>query len=302
MIALLVSSGLCLQYALFSLLRSALHDDTPVYTVLLYVELLKGAVSLFMARRLLDRVCARPLPILAPVACFMLMNIVSYNVISHVPATVYVMVMQLKLPATYACSYVALSKQLTIHQTIAVAFICISCANISQKSPIDNSRIEPLYILGMLLETVCSALSSVYMQKVFANDLANLWIRNVELSACSLPAYAALIAYHDHPWTCTPVGYLFACLGAAGGVLVALTLIHGDAVEKTISSSVSVLLVALCEHAMHRKAPSVSSASFYSICLLSVLLYASHRTERRSADRDSDLRQDAPLLEESASA
>ena len=297
MIALLVSVGLCLQYAAFSLCRSILHDTTPVYTVLFYVELLKLVVSLFMARRQLDKFCARPLAILVPVLCFMLMNIVSYIVVANVPATVYVMVMQLKLPATYVCSYFALSNKMTLHQTFAVAFICISCANIAQKNPIGNHQVGSIYILGMLFETVLSALSSVYMQKVFENNLETLWIRNVELSVCSLPAYAAVILYNDYPWRCTDIGYLFSCLGAVGGILVALTLIYTDAVAKTISSSVSVLLVTLCEHAIYREVPSVAFASFFTVTLLSVLLYSSSAFEQGDVAKYAKF-QELPLLQE----
>jgi drug/metabolite transporter (DMT)-like permease len=296
MIALLVSIGLCLQYAAFSLCRSMLHDTTPVYTVLFYVELLKLVVSFFMARRQLDKFCARPLAILVPVLCFMLMNIASYIVVTNVPATVYVMVMQLKLPATYVCSYFTLSKKMTLHQTFAVAFICISCANIAQRNPIGN-QVESIYILGMLFETALSALSTVYMQKVFENNLETLWIRNVEMSVCSLPAYAALILYNDYSWRCTSIGYLFSCLGAIGGVLVALTLIYTDAVAKTISSSISVLLVTLCEHVIYREVPSVAFASFFTVALLSVLLYSSSAFEQSEVATYTKF-QELPLLQE----
>lgn len=276
MIGAVVSFCLCMQFASFSLLRSMLHDTTPVCTVLFYVELLKFAVSLCMMRGQLKGCFSRPFHICAPILIYTIMNMVSYIVIAHIPASTYVMLLQLKLPMTCIVSCLSLSQRKGVQQTIAILLVCISCANIVNKNSIDNSRIDPIYVLGTLLECALSAISSVYMQIVFENDIKNLWIRNLEFSFLSLPIYTSIILFNDYPWTCTRIGYMFSGLGALGGILVALSLIFTDAIEKTLSSSLSIIVVTISEHVIYRKVPSFVSISFYAICLLSVLLYSSN--------------------------
>lgn len=289
MISAALSIALCLQYSASSLLRSVLPDTTPVCTTLLHMEAIKLFVSAVISRGNLKHLCLQPLLVIPPAVCFLIMNIVSYVVVANVPATLYVMVMQLKLPATYLCSCILLKKQLSTHQTCAVTFICISCANIAHKSPIGHAQIDILYIFGMLLESCFSAMCSVYLQKMFENSVTNLWIRNTELSLLSIPVYCAIILYNEFPWVCTLRGYMFACLGALGGILVAYTLIYCDAVAKTISSSFSVVLVAIVEHVIYHEVPSVTSVSFYVISLLSVLLYSSAIFDKSKTDDQESL-------------
>lgn len=283
-----LSLALSIQFSTFSLLRAFMKDTTPVTTVLMYVEVLKLIFCACMMGK--GRLFEKTHLIIVPATCFVMMNIVSYLVVAHVPATLYVMMMQLKIPLTYTCSYCVFKEELKAYQTLAVIFICICCMNISLKGELSNTDL--LYYAGMLFEILLSSLCSVYMQIMFEASKNDIWTRNVELSMLSLPVYIGINSYSHYAWTCTSVGYLFAFLGAFGGILVALTLLHCGAVAKTISAACSVIIVTVAEHVLTKTMPGIHLISFYIICILSVLLYSIDTIKKLFEDSTQNI----PLL------
>ncbi len=295
MIDIVVSVLLLIQFSSFSLARSAIEDDTPTSTVLLYVEIIKFCVSTACAQNKHANLCQKPFAILVPTLCFVCMNIVSYYVVSQISATTYVMLMQLKIPMTSIVSFVLLKSKYSINQMFCIFLICLSCMNIcySKKEIKHISHLNIITIGGCILEVFLSSMCSVYMQKMFDNKLDLLWIRNMELSFLSMLFYTCIILYNNYPFKCSLVGYMFSALGACGGILVALTLIYCGAVEKTIASSMAIVVVAIAEHLIYNTFPVITNVSFYSICFASVFMYHAEKL-----NKVSEKNVDYPLLRE----
>lgn len=297
MIGCLVSILLLIQFSSFSLLRSLLSDSTPICTVLLYVEILKLLVSSICARDRRSNLFQRPFAILVPTLSFVLMNLISYWVVSNTSATAYVMLMQLKIPMTCVVSYCVLNLRYSIDKIFCIFLICVSCMNICvSKKELKSNSLNFLTIGGCLVEVFLSSLCSVYMQKIFENKLELLWIRNMELSFLSMIFYICMIVFNDYPFNCSFVGYIFSVLGASGGILVALTLIYCGAVEKTIASSLSLVVVGIIEHIIYNRYPSITIGSFYIICFVSVLMYHSDILSKK--EREILKSPSTPLLSE----
>ena len=297
MIGILISCLLLLQFSSFSLIRSTIKDNTPTSTVLLYVEIIKFCISTICAKNRRENLCQRPFAILVPASCFICMNIVSYYVVSEISATTYVMLMQLKIPMTCLVSFFILKSTYARNQIFCIFLICLSCMNICyNKKEIKNDySLNFITTGGCILEVFLSALCSVYMQKMFDNNMDLLWIRNMELSFLSILFYISVILYNDYPFQCSFVGYVFSALGACGGILVALTLIYCGAVEKTIASSMAIVVVAIAEHVIYNQYPKITNVSFYFICFASVLMYHSEKLLNK---RDSEKHIGTPLLSE----
>ena len=275
MIGIVVSLLLLVQFSCFSLLRSALNDSTPASLVMFYTELIKLCISFVCANEKKGELFRNPFATLLPTICFVCMNMVGYTVAAQMSATTYVMMMQLRIPMTCLVSYLVLDARYSCNQMFCIFLICLSCMNIcyDKREISPNVSLDVVHIGGCLLQVSLSALCAVYMQRVFERNVALLWVRNVELSLISIPFYACIIAYYEIPLHCSSVGYLFSVIGALGGILVALTLIYGDAVEKTLATSMALVVVAIAEHVIYGHWPRLTNVSFYTICFASVLAY-----------------------------
>jgi len=112
------------------------------------------------------------------------------------------------------------------------------------------------------------------MQCIFDSDVSKLWLRNLELSLLSIPFYVAITLYHNASFQCSLLGYGFAFLGGIGGILVGLMLTYCGAVEKTLVSAISLVVITVVEHILYARTPKLSHLSFYTICIASVILYS----------------------------
>ena len=117
------------------------------------------------------------------------------------------------------------------------------------------------FILGsaaVLTEVVLSGFASIYFEKVIKTDTdqqLNIWERNFQLALGSFPVYLAFIladgggeAGFLGGWSV--VTFMLAMLGAAGGLLVALSIKYGDAILKTLATTGAIVLSSLLDHFM----------------------------------------------------
>ena len=91
------------------------------------------------------------------------------------------------------------------------------------------------------------------MQYIFYHDEYIVWVRNVQLATLSSLLYA-VISISQHATLCPSTSsMMFSSVAAAGGVLVALTLFHAGAIEKTISTACSMAITVLLENVLFSK-------------------------------------------------
>lgn len=298
MIDILISIVLCLQNAVFAILRSNMKDTTPIPTVLIYVETLKLFFSCFMIRKNIKDTFKGVHYILPSLTCFIIMNLISYWSITVVSASYYTVMMQMKLLWTVLFSYIILGTKYTLPQCSSVAIVCICCVNIAMKenSAATSKTTSYLATACIVLETVLSCLCSIYMQKIFDSCYNKLWIRNAQMSFFSILFYGSIIVYFDYRTIPTSVGILFSFLGALGGVLVALSLFYCGALPKVLSTSFSIVFITACETFYKKETPKFTIISFYIIASLSVLIYSyksigkgEHKNENKSGDENENL-------------
>lgn len=115
-------------------------------------------------------------------------------------------------------------------------------------------------ILGtaaVLIEVVLSGFASIYFEKVIKTDPEQLgiWERNYQLAFGSIPIYIAFLLWDEGGeagygggWSIVAV--VLALLGAAGGMLVALSIKHGDSILKTLATTGAIVLSATLDHLM----------------------------------------------------
>jgi drug/metabolite transporter (DMT)-like permease len=131
-------------------------------------------------------------------------------------------------------------------------------------------------IAGLVLETVLSGASSVYMQQIFDHDLQTMWSRNVQMAVLSVVYYgaASVLTSCEEWYLATAADVSIAFLGGIGGLLVALSLTYAGAVEKTIATTVSMILTILIECAVEGDAPGMTQLMTSGCVVVAVALYA----------------------------
>ncbi len=110
---------------------------------------------------------------------------------------------------------------------------------------------------AVLIEVTLSGFASIYFEKVIKTDPLQLsiWERNFQLALGSFPVYIAFIVKEQGGeaglfggWSF--IAFLLACLGAAGGLLVALSIKYGDSILKTLATTGSIILSSVLDHAL----------------------------------------------------
>lgn len=290
-----VCSAVCVQFAMFALLRSHVHVDDCDATILGTGEVMKFAVSLAVSRLLAHptRLAASHhigdvLACTPPVMCFTAMNLLAMWSLRRIDATTFVIVMQLKLVFTAVCARAILSRRMSCTKWLSVVGIVVGCSQfvLSERTAggvVDDardaasSRSERLTaVLCLVLETILSALSSTYMQKMFASDVTVMWTRNVHLAWMGTILYALSGSRQEgcalFPTSLTSLA--LATCSAWGGVMVALSLVYSGAVEKTIATTCSIVLTGVAEHALFtHTAPTTEKALSGLSVVLFVLLF-----------------------------
>lgn len=109
--------------------------------------------------------------------------------------------------------------------------------------------------VAVLIEVTLSGFASIYFEKVIKTDPEQLgiWERNYQLAFGSIPIYIGFIMYdaggkvgYFGGWSV--VAGVLSLVGAAGGLLVALSIKHGDSILKTLATTGAIVLSATLDH------------------------------------------------------
>lgn len=244
------------------------------YEVLLVGELIKMAYSAYKISTGLTagetagpklKYLLRRSSKMAVLACiYGAMNILSFVALRNISAGMFTVFAQLKILTTATCSKLMLNRQYSMTKWRALISLMMGVLLFSE--PIwnkDDIGMNPeggnvfLGTAAVLIEVVLSGFASIYFEKVIKTDPEQLgiWERNYQLAFGSIPIYILFILYDEGGevgyfggWSVVAV--ILALLGAAGGMLVALSIKHGDSILKTLATTGAIVLSATLDHFM----------------------------------------------------
>lgn len=299
-IALFVCGGLAVQGTAFVMLRAYLHSDMCDSQVLFWGEGMKFVISLLALGW-------RDIPLLTegmhlavvPVVTYGVMNLLSFYALKRLPATLSIIIIQLKLVSTALWARILLGRPLLTARSFALSGLVFGCVSITlyqreldamedimEGKAADGSSGSSRHSASMLalgaliLETALSGLISVYMQRIFAMSPQIMWRRNVQLAVLSAFFYVGVSALNG-PEMCNPSTYrpdwsgtMLAFISASGGLLAALSILYSGAVGKVVATSASIALTVFAEalfvtHAL----PTVMQTSLCATALNAVVMY-----------------------------
>ena len=215
------------------------------------------------------------------VIIYSIANILSYYALARVDASVYTVLLQLKIFTTAAFAVLLLGRNITSTKWRALLLLVLGCilvaspafnANGNECDDIDrvkggNARGDnddervtvfgAISGIGAVLVMVCiSGYSAIYFESMLKKGVEKItiWERNFQLAFYSILLLLLIIIWEVSNneiefdgtffkgWTINTV--MVATIQASGGLLVAATLKYADAILKTLATSGSIVLSA----------------------------------------------------------
>jgi UDP-sugar transporter A1/2/3 len=254
--------------------RGVLHQTYSINEALLLGEVIKLAFSIHMIssssnQNTVDRLSlllmnSKKMLILALI--YLAGNVLSYFSLERVGAGTFVVIANLKTLTTAIFSTLMLGNQYSWTQWRALVLLITGVVifvlpTLNDKDMEEDAEtitgsstpIESAVILGIaaqLLTVTLSGYASIYFEKSIKHDPFDIWERNFQLGFYSILMYTTLIFFEPgeifENWT--PLAFVVSCLGACGGLLVALSIKYGDSVLKTLAISGSVIYANVVDH------------------------------------------------------
>mmetsp|Transcript_39 Transcript_39/g.191 ORF Transcript_39/g.191 Transcript_39/m.191 type:complete len:426 (-) Transcript_39:123-1400(-) len=193
------------------------------------------------------------------------MNILSFVSLRNIGAGMFTIFAQCKILTTATFSTLLLQRHYSATRWRALVSLSFGVLLFSEpiwNVPAAEQKTEKNsnLILGtaaVLIEVTLSGFASIYFEKVIKTDplQLNIWERNFQLALTSFPVYLVfIIADQGGPSGSLGGGWSFltcvvALLGAAGGLLVALSIKYGDAILKTLATTGAIILSSVLDWA-----------------------------------------------------
>jgi UDP-sugar transporter A1/2/3 len=270
---------LCLQNSMFTVLRrysqGVLKENYSKHEVLLVGEVIKLAFSAWMIKGGMEEgtnfqerlkylaQSSRKMAVLALI--YGAMNILSFISLRNIGAGMFTIFAQCKILTTATFSTIILNRQYSMTQWRALIALMFGVLLFSEpiwgkSENLAHSSTDANVFLGtsaVLIEVTLSGFASIYFEKVIKTGALKLsiWERNFQLALGSFPVYLVFIAYDGGGtvgigggWSF--VSWIVAFLGAAGGLLVALSIKHGDSILKTLATTGAIILSSVLDHVL----------------------------------------------------
>lgn len=196
------------------------------------------------------------------------MNILSFISLRNISAGMFTIFAQCKILSTAMCSTIMLGRQYSWTKWRALIALMLGVLLFSEpiwgRNDDGESALSTteggnaaLGTLAVLTEVMLSGFASIYFEKVIKLDPLQLgiWERNFQLALGSVPVYLLFIAgngggtagfFGGWSW----LAFLLSALGAAGGLLVALSIKYGDSILKTLATTGAIVLTGMLDHAL----------------------------------------------------
>ena len=164
---------------------------------------------------------------------------------------------QVKVITTAIASVVMLGRRLNGAQWLALLGLTVGLVVITTKqqpaAPAAGRKVPTNTlsgVLAMLLATVLSAYSGVFLERLFKTIKLTLWLQSIQLSLFALPVAGLTMLLYDRDDVVggrifvgfNHVAWLAVVLAAVGGVAVSMALKYADNIQKTFAVGVSIVL------------------------------------------------------------
>jgi len=249
---------------------------------------------------------------LVPAGLYTLQNNLQYVAMSHLDASVYQVLSQMKLVTTALFSMTMLGRRISVRQwtgifvcAIGIAIVQISSlTGSSSKSSSKSARGESgggssssaIGFVAVMTGTVTSGLAGVFTEKVFKTSNTSMWVRNMQLAMYSVCVGVVGVLTNDFDQVMEKgffVGYSLLvwsviALQALGGIVVAVVVKFADNIAKGFSTGISIVVSCALSAVFLDFEMSFTYAVGASCVLLSIQIYSCGGDSRSSQEEATD--------------
>jgi len=232
------------------------------------------------------------LNVCVPSLLYVIQNNLLYVAATHLDAATYQVTYQLKILTTAVFSVLILRRKLIPTQWIALFILLLGIVMVqldrteshddSTKSSTEVGNSSRLIGLLAAVAACClSGFAGIYFEKILKGSGTSVWIRNVQLSLCSIP-FASITCLLNDKESVRTNGYFHGydmfviyliILQAGGGLLVAIVVKYADNVLKGFATSVAIILSCIVSILFLDFYLSVQFAFGTSFVIASIFLY-----------------------------
>ena len=270
----IVSTVLALQTPGFIMMRSYYHSELCNARILMWSEAMKALLSILPILSDFHLLLEKVYLAIVPVVAYSSMNLMSFWALQHMPASVAIVIVQLKLLWATIFARLFLARSMLNAKSFALVAICLGsiaitaydrerddvlaqCGTAGGEDEDGGTSVHAVDLVAvtvLVIETALSGFMSVYMQLIFEDGVTIMWRRNTQVAALSCVFFYVSEPYMAGNEGCPSTGlqpdlpgWLLAAANATGGILVALSILYSGAVGKTVATSAAIPLTVLSE-------------------------------------------------------
>ncbi|CAL8129709.1 unnamed protein product [Orchesella dallaii] len=191
-----------------------------------------------------------------PSMVYVVQNNLLYVAASHLDAATYQVTYQLKILTTAIFSIVMLRKKLIITQWTALLLLVLGVILVQlvqtehKATATDGGQNRIVGFVAAISACCLSGFAGVFFEKILKGSSISVWMRNVQLSMCSVPFAIVTCLLSDFS-AIRNNGFFFGydffvwylvILQATGGLLVAMVVKYADNILKGFATSLAIVV------------------------------------------------------------
>jgi len=193
-----------------------------------------------------------------PAVVYLVVNLISYPSLERINASVFTAISQLKVLATALFAMLMLRTSVSARKWRTLMVMVTGVTLISWESAPEMSQVAHShnsfsqvvsldYLVGIMcaaIQTMLSGFGAIFFEKILKSKSGkgleefSVWDRNIQLAIYSIIIYLPAACY-ETGWQIlsgwTALVWLIAFLHAAGGILVALSVLYSNSITKTVA-------------------------------------------------------------------
>ncbi|GMR57205.1 hypothetical protein PMAYCL1PPCAC_27400, partial [Pristionchus mayeri] len=220
-----------------------------------------------------------------PAVIYTLQNNLYYIALSHLDATTFCILYQLKIFTTALLMRVLLNRRLSSQQWFALCLLVVGAADVEWSSSGGRSEAASNDLVGLLaVGSMCftSAIAGVYLERVLKGSTVSVWMQNIRISLIGLPVSILSMCYYewsdiqrdgafrgwDH-WV-----LIMTATNSLGGLLISMVIKYADNILKAYAQSMAIVGAVVGSWFIFALVPSVFFMLGAIMVMLSIVIYS----------------------------
>ncbi|GMT08878.1 hypothetical protein PFISCL1PPCAC_175, partial [Pristionchus fissidentatus] len=221
-----------------------------------------------------------------PAVIYTLQNNLYYIALTHLDATTFCILYQLKIFSTALLMRVMLNRRLSSNQWFALCLLVVGAADVewSSSSAHAGPRVANDFVGLISVAAMCftSAIAGVYLERVLKGSSVSVWMQNIRISLIGLPVSILSMLYLE--WSDIQRDGMFrgwdhwviimTATNSLGGLLISMVIKYADNILKAYAQSMAIVGAVVGSWLLFSIVPSIFFMLGALLVMLSIVIYS----------------------------